>query len=82
MGLEVALNGKVIYRSSFPICPIQDRSAEVRKTLVFTLKGGHSFQGEYHTTPLQTIEGNICRLALIPPRSCWVYRSQPNSRCC
>lgn len=59
MGLEVALTGKVIYRTSFPICPIRGRSEEVNKTLVFSFRGGHVFQGEYHTNPAQTVEGNI-----------------------
>jgi hypothetical protein len=59
MGLEVALTGKVIYRTSFSVCPIRARSEEARKTLVFSFKGGHVFQGEYHTTRAETIEGNI-----------------------
>jgi hypothetical protein len=59
MGLEVVQAGKVICRTSFPICPIPDRSGEVNNTLVFSVTGGHAFQGEYHTTPAQTIEGNI-----------------------
>jgi hypothetical protein len=59
MGLEILLSKKIIYRSSFPICPIADRSKEVQKTLVFSFKGGHLFQGEYQTTPHQTVEGNI-----------------------
>src|SRR5690242_8187836 len=59
LGLEVALTGKTIYRTSFPICSIRDRPEEVKKTLAFSLKGGHVFQGKYHTTPAQIIEGNI-----------------------
>ncbi|HEX2330637.1 MAG TPA: hypothetical protein VHN74_18080 [Candidatus Angelobacter sp.] len=59
MGLQVLLTGKVIYRTSFPICSIHDRSEEVKNTLRFSLKGGQVFQGEYHTTPAQTIVGNI-----------------------
>lgn len=59
MGLDLVLNGKAIYRSSFPICPISDLSKETRKTLAFAIKGGHVFQGEYHTAQTQTIEGNI-----------------------
>jgi len=62
MGLEVLLNGKVIYRSSFPVCPTSDRTKKTdqqQKTVAFSFKGGHLFQGEHHTTQTQTIEGNI-----------------------
>jgi hypothetical protein len=69
MGLEVVLSRKVIYRSSFPVCPINDYSEKVKdllsargtpeRKLVFSFKGGHVFQGEYHTTPTQIIEGNV-----------------------
>ena len=56
------LNGKVILRSSFPICPTSERSKEAdrqQRIVAFTFKGGHVFQGEYHTTRRQTIDGNI-----------------------
>jgi hypothetical protein len=66
MGLEVVLSGKVIYRSSFPVCPIGDRSEEVYKRVIFSFKGGHVFQGEYHTTPAQTIAGNIWQAGADP----------------
>jgi hypothetical protein len=63
MGIEVLLNGKMIHRSSFPICPISDRSdwktERQQKIVAFYFKGGKAFQGEYRTTPTQTIEGNI-----------------------
>lgn len=69
VGLEVALSRKVIYRSSFPVCPIEDYSENVKdllsargspgRKLVFSFKGGHVFQGEYRTTPTQTIEANV-----------------------
>src|SRR5690348_12537139 len=59
MGIEVVLSRKVIYRSSFPVCPIDDDSEKVTdllsnrgtpgRKLVFSFKGGHVFQGEYHT---------------------------------
>jgi hypothetical protein len=66
MGIEVVLNGKPIYRSSFPICPIGDRSKEADKRIVFSFKGGHIFQGEYHTTPAETIQGNIWQAGTDP----------------
>jgi hypothetical protein len=69
IGLEVALSRKVIYRSSFPVCPIDHYSEKVKdllsargtpgRKLVFSFKGGHVFQGELRTTPAQTIEGNV-----------------------
>jgi hypothetical protein len=66
MELELLMNGKAIYRSSFPICPISDRSKETRKTIAFSIKGGHISQGEYHTTQSQTIEGNIWQAGADP----------------
>ena len=69
MGVEVVLSRKVIYRSSFPVCRIDDHSENVNdllsnrgtpeRKLVFSFKGGHVFQGKNHTTPTQTIEGNV-----------------------
>jgi hypothetical protein len=69
MRLEVLLRGKVIHRSSFPVCPITDLSQEVggqQKTVAFSFKGGHVFQGEYHTAMTQTIEGNIWQAGTDP----------------
>jgi hypothetical protein len=57
--LEVLIGGKRIYKSSFPICPISDISQETRKTVVFNFNSEHTFQSEYHTTRMQSIEGNI-----------------------
>lgn len=60
MGLEIVMSGKVIDRSSFPICPVTDLSKEIGiQPIVFSFRGGHVFQGEYHTVRTQTIEGNI-----------------------
>jgi len=66
MEIQIALNGEVIYRSSFPVCPIEDSSKEVQKTVVFSMKGGHVFQGEYHTSATQTIQGNIWQAGADP----------------
>jgi hypothetical protein len=57
--LEVLLRGKKIFQSSFPICPINDVSKEINKTVAFNFSGGHTFQGKYHTARSQSIEGNI-----------------------
>jgi hypothetical protein len=62
--VEVLLDGKSIYRSSF--CIGRMRPAEVEawqiglgQTVAFTFKGGHLFQGEWRTVPAQTIKGEI-----------------------
>ena len=63
------MRGKVIHRSSFPICPIHGRSEEVgppQKTVAFLFKGGYVFQGTYHTARTQTIEGNIWQAGTDP----------------
>jgi hypothetical protein len=62
MRLEVVQDGKIIYRSSFPICRSNTGSkpaARRQRIIVFHFKGGHVFQGEYHTAKTQMIEGNI-----------------------
>lgn len=61
MGFELWMNGAMIHRTSFPICPIQDLSEEDphQRILRFFFKGGYVFQGEYHTKTAQKIEGNI-----------------------
>src|SRR5262249_21986459 len=76
MRLEVVLSRKIIYRSSFPLCPIADYSKKVEDLLsargarepklVFSFKSGHVFQGKYHTTPTQTIEGNVWQAGTDP----------------
>ena len=69
MGLEVLLSGKTIHRSSFPVCRISDLSEELgpkQKTLAFSFKGGHVFQGEYATRREQTIEVNVWQAGADP----------------
>jgi hypothetical protein len=69
MRLEVLLDGKIIYRSSFPICRANTGSnpAEGRqRTIAFYFKGGRVFQGEYHTARTQIIEGNIWQAGADP----------------
>lgn len=63
MGIEVTVDGKSVFKSSFPICkttnpPADDRDGK-QKILAFTFKGGRTFQGEYQTTSGETVEGNI-----------------------
>lgn len=60
--IEVLLNGRQLYRSSFPICRMSRANVtaeQAQRRLVFFFKGGHLFRDEYRTTPVQTIEGNI-----------------------
>jgi hypothetical protein len=66
MGFEVLLDGKAIYRSTFPICPIKDRSEEVGKKVEFSFKGGHLFQGEYQTATSEMIEGRVWQAGTDP----------------
>lgn len=69
MWLEVVLDGKIIYRSSFSICRASSGSnpAEGRQRIIaFYFKGGHVFQGEYHTARAQIIEGNIWQAGADP----------------
>lgn len=68
LGLVVLLDGKSVYRSKFSVCLNNNRptpTAEERK-VVFHFKGGHLFQGEYPTSPTQTIEGNIWQAGADP----------------
>ena len=63
MGIEVTVDRKLVYKSSFPICktneaPTADHNGK-QKILAFSFKGGLKFQGEYQTTNADTIEGNI-----------------------
>lgn len=69
MRLEVELDGKIIYRSSFPVCRANSGSnpAEGRqRIIVFYFKGGHLFQDEYRTARTQFIEGNIWQAGADP----------------
>lgn len=59
MRIEVVQRGTVLYRSSFPLCPISDPSKEAHRRLVFFFRGGHVFDGEFRTSRSESIEGNI-----------------------
>lgn len=70
MGVEVLLDGKSAYRTEFRICALErndPRSAgspNIKKAFYFY--GGHTFQGEYHTTKRQRIEGDIWQAGADP----------------
>ncbi|HKW73985.1 MAG TPA: hypothetical protein VJN64_00540 [Terriglobales bacterium] len=59
MRIEVVQKDTILHRSSFPLCPISDRSKEADRRLAFFFKGGHVFDGEFRTKRSETIEGNI-----------------------
>jgi hypothetical protein len=63
MGIRVRVDGKSVFKSSFPICktanaPHSDGDGK-QKTLVFTFRCARKFQGEYQTSNAEMIEGNI-----------------------
>jgi hypothetical protein len=63
MGVEVTVDGKSVFKSSFPICKTTNPSVDDRdhkqKIVAFTFKGGHTFQAEYHTSNAEMVEGSI-----------------------
>jgi hypothetical protein len=58
----IVLEGKSIYQADFRICKktaLQAASGPEQPTRVFHFRGGHVFQGEFHTHHTDIIEGNI-----------------------
>jgi hypothetical protein len=69
MGVEVLLDGKSIYRTEFRICSLErndPQSAGPPNIKAFYFSGGHTFQGGYHTTKTQRIEGDIWQAGADP----------------
>jgi hypothetical protein len=69
MGLEVSMKGKLIYRSSFHICRMDESYEDdgpQKKIVAFVFRGGYTFQGEYHTARTETIEGNVWQAGTDP----------------
>ena len=68
MSIEVLVEKKVVYRSSFPMCSTttKPKAEQEKKILKFFFAGGHRFQGEYGTTSAQKIEGNIWQAGADP----------------
>jgi len=69
MRLEVILNRKSIYQSSFSICrrrPADVQTEQTEPRLAFTFGGGHLFQGEYRTVPADMVEGSIWQAGAEP----------------
>ena len=59
MRIELLINRRVTYRSSFPVCRIARDAEPPQKRIQFSFAGGQLFQGKYHTTKAETIEGNF-----------------------
>ena len=69
MRLEVSLNRKSIYQSSFCICrrrPGDVQAEQKEPATAFTFKGGHVFQGEYRTVRAEMVEGNVWQAGAEP----------------
>jgi hypothetical protein len=67
LGIEVLLKGRAVFRSSFTVCLTPNPKTERwQKVLAFYFEGGQVYQGEYHTLPSQTIEGNIWQASSLP----------------
>lgn len=70
MGVQVLLDGKSIYHSSFLACQMNrtiataEREQKARTTFHFS--GGHTFQGMYHTRTTDTVEGTIWQAGADP----------------
>jgi hypothetical protein len=57
LGVTIRLDQKVLYRGVLPICN-GSRDAEDGR-VEFHFAGGHTFQGEYRTRSIDSIEGDI-----------------------
>jgi len=68
LSIEVLVEKKLVYSSSFPICSTatNPKPEQEKKILKFFFVGGHRFQGEYRTTSAQKIEGNIWQAGADP----------------
>jgi hypothetical protein len=61
-GVEILVEGKAVYRSSFRACRLERTDAVAKNeggTRVFHFSGGHDFQNTYPTTKRESIEGNL-----------------------
>jgi hypothetical protein len=62
MGLELFVEGRIVYHSSFRACLLERTDANAQgesKARAFYFSGGHNFQGLYKTTKREQVEGNI-----------------------
>lgn len=69
IGLVLLLDGKPIYRSPFIMClfPSQEGPSEQEiGAITFSIKGGHTFQGNLRTGPEQTITCDLWQAGTEP----------------
>ena len=69
MRVELLVDAKLVYHSSFPICRIDpsDRADSRQRVLAFRFKGGRLFEERgIQTASTQTIEGNIWQAGADP----------------
>jgi hypothetical protein len=62
MGIRITVEGQIVYRSTFRACRIlnnEPNKYDEKGMREFYFPGGHTFQGEYHTTNREKIEGDI-----------------------
>ena len=69
MGVELSVEGKTVYHSSFRACRMMRTDANGEregKAKAFRFVGGHTFQGTYRTTKQEQIEGSIWQAGADP----------------
>ena len=68
--LELLIEGQAVYQTEFRACHMERTAAltdaEQQKMRVFYFPGGHTFQGTYHTTTQEKIEGSIWQAGADP----------------
>ena len=57
----MVIDGKTAFQSDFAVCqiPKETKASFPQKNIVFSIKGGHTFQKQYVTTPHEMIRGDI-----------------------
>lgn len=69
MGVELSVDGKTVYQSTFRACRMQRsdaRNGSRGKTEIFRFPGGHTFQNTYGTTKREQVECNIWQAGADP----------------
>jgi hypothetical protein len=68
--VQVLLEGKSIYHSTFRACQMNRTDAnserELKTSTSFNFPGGHTFQGTYHTRATEKVEGIIWQAGADP----------------
>jgi hypothetical protein len=69
MEIELSVEGKIVYRSSFRACRMKRADANSKRegnTKIFYFPGGHTFQKKYRTTRQTQIKGSIWQAGADP----------------